>query len=169
MKTKLIALALLIGASLSAQPRGVEHRMEEKKEKIQAMKVAYITRELDLTVEESQSFWPVYNEMQDKEMQLREDQLETFKQLRKSETLSDKELEKALYDVADGHIAVEQLHRDYLPKFIKELGPQKTAKLLRAEKEFGRKVLEEMRGQHPAERRPGGPMGEHPAPPARPM
>jgi len=35
---------------------------EKKFQRIEAIKIAYITRELDLTPDESQKFWPIYNE-----------------------------------------------------------------------------------------------------------
>ena len=46
-----------------------EHRSKE--ERIQALKVAFITEELDLTPEQSQGFWPLYNELQGKLRQLK--------------------------------------------------------------------------------------------------
>jgi Spy/CpxP family protein refolding chaperone len=35
--------------------------MEHKKEMVQAMKTGFITKELDLSPEEAQKFWPIYN------------------------------------------------------------------------------------------------------------
>ena len=37
-----------------------------KRERIEALRVAFITQKLNLTPDESQKFWPVYNEYQDK-------------------------------------------------------------------------------------------------------
>ena len=37
---------------------GDRAELEKKKEKIEAIKVAYLTEELELTVAESQAFWP---------------------------------------------------------------------------------------------------------------
>ena len=56
MKKIILFLILVIGVSYfcSAQPaRG---------EKLEAIKVAYITKELNLTSSEAEKFWPVYNE-----------------------------------------------------------------------------------------------------------
>ena len=39
-----------------------------KKEKMEAMRVGFITQKLDLTSEEAQKFWPVYNEFQKKHL-----------------------------------------------------------------------------------------------------
>jgi hypothetical protein len=53
MKKLLLFLFVLVGFSFvaSAQPP-----------KVEAIKVAYITKELNLTSDEAQKFWPVYNE-----------------------------------------------------------------------------------------------------------
>jgi Skp family chaperone for outer membrane proteins len=55
MKKLLLFVAFVLGLSYfgSAQPRG---------EKLEAIKVAYITRELSLTSDEAQKFWPLYNQ-----------------------------------------------------------------------------------------------------------
>jgi len=56
--TLLSTLVLLILANgIHAQ-----NKMEKRKEKMEALKIAYITEELDLSQEEWQIFWPLYNE-----------------------------------------------------------------------------------------------------------
>ena len=44
---------------------------EKITEKVEAHKIAFITNELNLTPEESQKFWPIYNEYSAKERDLR--------------------------------------------------------------------------------------------------
>ena len=67
MKKTLVFGLLLSTAAGMAQPKmGDRAEIEKKKEKIEAIKVAYISEELELTVAESQAFWPVYNELQSK-------------------------------------------------------------------------------------------------------
>jgi len=39
------------------------------------------------------------------------------------------------------------LRKSYLEDFIDVIGAQKTAKLMRAEKEFGRRMMERMKGK----------------------
>ena len=158
MKKSLIFGLLLSAAAVVAQPKmGDRAELEKKKEKIEAIKVAYLTEELELTVAESQAFWPVYNERQNKEHELRELQRSGFKKLIGDEP-SEKEVEKMLYSFADTQIAIEELRKSYLEDFIDVIGAKKTAKLLRAEKEFGRRMMERMQGKdRPRDkgRRPG--------------
>ena len=164
MKKTLIFGLLLSAAAVTAQPNmGDRADLEKKKEKIEAIKVAYLTEELELTVAESQAFWPVYNELREKEHALREQQRSGLQKL-SGEEPSENEVEKMLYSFADTHIAIEELRKSYLDDFIDVIGAKKTAKLLRAEKEFGRKMMERMRGKdRPRDRGHGpGPDGGRP-------
>ena len=129
-----------------AQPKGRPGDFEEKREKIEAIKVAFITEQIDLTVEESQSFWPVYNEMSDKEHDLRKAQSDAFGGLKDFENTSDKQVEKAIMELADLSVDIQELRKSYLPKFIDIIGAKKTAKLMKAEKEFGKRLMERMKG-----------------------
>ncbi|HCP41139.1 MAG TPA: hypothetical protein DIT65_05025, partial [Cryomorphaceae bacterium] len=78
--------------------------------------------------------------------ELREIQRTGFKKLSSNEK-SEKEVEKILYSFADTQIAIEQLRKSYLDDFIDVIGAKKTAKLMRAEKEFGRRMMERMKGK----------------------
>src|SRR6056300_591448 len=99
MKKHIVALFLFTSLAAFAQPEGRFEDMEAKREKIEAIKVGFITQELDLRVEESQAFWPIYNEMSDKEFALRKSQKETLIGLKDFENASDKEVEKAIMEL----------------------------------------------------------------------
>ena len=53
----LVAVFCLAGLSAHAQLRPQENWME----KIQTVKIAFLTNEIGLTPTEAQSFWPIYN------------------------------------------------------------------------------------------------------------
>ena len=60
-----LAACLLLAGALFAQPQGNKPSEEQRKkefERIQSEKIAFITQELDLSPEEAQVFWPVYNQ-----------------------------------------------------------------------------------------------------------
>jgi hypothetical protein len=122
-----------------------EHRSKE--ERIQALKVAFITEELNLTPEQSQGFWPLYNEFQGK---LRELKKSRIKRLNLDE-MSDAELEVLL----EGHLAVEEkkiaLHRSYTEQFKKVITIRQVVKLTQSEHRFRKELLRRSK-----ERREGG-------------
>ena len=58
-----IGIFLLICSATQAQQE--EQLGERAGEKLQAMEVAYLTRELNLSPEDAQKFWPVFNKYRD--------------------------------------------------------------------------------------------------------
>jgi len=157
MKNRILTLLMLTSMVAVAQPEGKPGDFEAKRDKIEAIKVAFITEQIDLTVEESQSFWPVYNEMSDEEHALRKAQRDAFVDLKDFDNASDKEVEKAIMELADLSVEIEELRKNYLPKFIDIIGAKKTAKLMKAEKEFGKRLMERMKGgDRPDREGPGG-------------
>lgn len=57
----ILGLALLISFVSYGQNRNYK-RIGSIEDKVEARRIAYLTTELELTVEESQKFWPLYNE-----------------------------------------------------------------------------------------------------------
>mgnify|MGYP003531372575 FL=1 len=58
------ALAILISILIVFPMAGQSQKKQDEKpfrEKVEATKVAYFTKKLNLTPEEAQVFWPVYN------------------------------------------------------------------------------------------------------------
>ena len=62
MKSALLSLFLLVYtcAISFAQPPEDDNN-KEKREQIQAQKIAFISTQLELTPDEAQKFWPIYN------------------------------------------------------------------------------------------------------------
>jgi len=64
MRTLIFALFISILFFQSLQLNAQRDR--NRHEQIQAMKIAYITERLDLSSEEAEKFWPIYNDYNDK-------------------------------------------------------------------------------------------------------
>lgn len=149
---KIIVLALiscLSIAMISAQPnhRGKKHKGEptpEMREKMEAYRVAFYTEKLDLTVEEAQQFWPIFNE---REKRLRT--LKKEKRKKKKETDLDQLTDAEMQVMIDSHFDFKQqeldIQREYAAKFAKVLPMRKILKLHHVEHEFRRKILKEYR------------------------
>lgn len=162
LKKQFTLLAVLVTFAAGAQPERGSRAAQ--RERIESAKIAYLTNALELSVEESQKFWPVYNEMQSKEMELREGTRENMETLSNmDENTSEKTIEKTLLDLGQAHIAIEQLHLDYLDDFIAVIGARKTAQFMRAEREFGRKIMEGMQRDGRGMQRPDGRRPDHDA------
>lgn len=124
--------------------------MAQKREMVEAMKTGFFTKELNLTPEEAQKFWPVYN-MYDKEMkELQKAHREKMKSAKENmETMSDKDAEV----LVDNFIVQEQKELDikkkYHGEFKKILPIKKVGKLYHAEDKFKKELLEKMKEQRP--------------------
>ena len=90
------------------------------REKIQALKVAFITQKLHLTPSEAEKFWPVYNQYENEITQLRANKRDG--------------------DVLDNEEKLLDIRKKYKPSFEKILGPERLNDLYNAERDF-RKVL----------------------------
>lgn len=87
-----------------------------KAERIQALKIAFITKKLDLTANEAQRFWPVYN--------------------RYENDIKEAVGENKNGDVIDNEEKVLNIKKRYRPEFIKVVGQPKANNLFNSEREF---------------------------------
>lgn len=116
------------------------------REQIKSLKVAYITEQLDLSVKEAQQFWPVYNAYEEGMETLRRQERKLLGDLKNSfDQLSEKEGETALNTLSK--IAQDKL--DIKERLISQLksvvSSKKILKLLKAEEDFKRSLLEKIR------------------------
>jgi hypothetical protein len=145
MKKFILIFALMAGTSYFsfAQP-GPGNR--PGKEKVDAMKIGFITDYLNLTSEEAKEFWPVYNKYQDEIEQLRKSRRNNLMNDRTDvENMSDAELEKLVDSEIIFHQSELDIQKKYHPQFKKVLPMIKVAKLYRAEESFKKKLLEMIR------------------------
>ena len=144
MKLRYITLSLMMlfaTASLIAQPR-------EGKERLQSAKIAFITSKLDLSPNEAQVFWPVYNEYQEKERLVREEIRNTVFMSREHDySLSDKEYEKLISDALATKQKQLDLESEYMNRLLTVISPRKVAILMKSEREFGMRLLRSLNGR----------------------
>jgi Spy/CpxP family protein refolding chaperone len=147
-----MAIIMALCANTFAQP---EKHHEARRDEMQAKKVAFIATELELTTDEAQKFWPVFNEYQAELDKIRKEQMENFKPLmeaRKSGTsLSESELDKLMNNRFVNHGKMLEVEKKYYDRFKKVLPMEKVARYYAAEERFKVEMLREMRD------RPQGP------------
>jgi len=116
---------------------------------IESQKIAFITSELDLTPQESQNFWPLYNAYQSELQKLR--QSEKSAKLKKADnTLSEEELIAAIKQEFVKERQKIDLDEKYFELYKTALPVEKVVSFYKAEQDFKRellKVLKERRDQ----------------------
>ena len=140
----LLILVLLSYSSLQAQDKS-EHR-----ERIKALKVAYITQQLNMNSEVAQKFWPVYNqyEVKKRELHKRENvDWETIGTI--TEDRAEAMLKEYLVIEKEEYAIKKQLFTD-LKKF---LTAREIIKLHELEAEFHQKLIKEYRDRMKGEKK----------------
>ncbi|ULC58880.1 sensor of ECF-type sigma factor [Flaviramulus sp. BrNp1-15] len=136
MKKFIIPLLLLISINTFSQ---------SKKDRIKALKVAFLTERLELTQEEAQQFWPVYNAYDDITREIKHEELKNIRREIKDNiaTLSDERSSELLSKIAS---AQERLHDEEVKlnsKLKKIISPKKIIQLKVAEEDFKHKLFEQ--------------------------
>lgn len=103
------------------------------KERMEAQRAAFITQRLNLTPEEAQQFWPVYNQLTEKVQQVRNAEKDEKKPL---DEMTDAEAEKMITTSFDKETRELELKKEYFQKLKKIISIKKIAKLYRVEREF---------------------------------
>jgi len=107
------------------------------KEKIEAEKIAFITKKMDLTPQESQSFWPVYNQYRKELEATRQDKKDLLHDAKKNyDKMTDAEIEKAILESFQMEQHELDLKKKYYSKFKKAISSRKIVKLYRAERQW---------------------------------
>ena len=119
---KKIILLILLCAGVVTQTLAQNDRQDATR--LQAYKIAFLTRKLNLTTEEAQKFWPIYNKY---EAELRAARMERA---------GKKEIET--------EEKILNIRKKYNGEFEKALPREKVDQLFKSEREFGNMVQREM-------------------------
>lgn len=148
------AVFALFSFSASAQPK----EKFDWQERMMSEKIAFITAELELTPEEAQVFWPVYNQVAKEKMDSHKTMVESYFALRKAldeGKASDKEIDQLLEAYLAAKKANKDMDNDEAARFRKVLSGKKVAKLYVAEEKFRRQLIRHAKGR-PEGAGPGG-------------
>lgn len=125
MKQAVLILVLFLG-SFSFVKAQEQH--EQRAEKIQALKIAFITQKLELTTEEAQRFWPVYNRY---EAEIRQMMMDN----------------RGGGDAIDTEEKLLNIKKKYKSEFIKVIGQAKTNILFNSEREFRGVLMRQLKNK----------------------
>ncbi|MGI9551474.1 MAG: hypothetical protein ACR2MT_09760 [Aurantibacter sp.] len=122
------------------------------RDKIKSLKIAFITERLSLSSNEAEAFWPIYNEHEGNiEAIKRKERREIRGRLMDFDQLSEKEANNLLSDLIALEGEKHQLNVAFMERMSKAISAKKTFLLIKAEEDFKKRLLKEMRN-----RRKGG-------------
>lgn len=135
---RLLILLLLISASSWAQ--------NGRDDRIRAYKTAFITDKLELTSEEAEKFWPVYNKYQDQIEAIRKEERSVISsKVRDLDNLTDDEANLLIDKGMEYSARRVELQSQMVDELRTVISPKKVIKLRRVEESFKREMLKRFR------------------------
>ena len=125
MKKYILILLVILGSFPRIKAQDGD---DTKAERIQALKIAFITQKLNLSSDEAQKFWPIYNQYTDEIKGVESDT--------KNPNVLDRE--QKLLDI----------RKKYLNSFEKVIGPQRVNKLFNAERDFRSILIQRLQNRN---------------------
>jgi hypothetical protein len=147
MKLLNLVFALLLFSTFSTFAQS--EKMKEKREQIKAMKVAFITTELDLNSAEAEKFWPIYNTFEEKEFELKHLKMRSFiKRYRDGkDKMTEKEANLLLSQMETNEEKFYLLRKKFILNLKGIIPASKIIKLKKSEEDFNRKLLLQYRNR----------------------
>ncbi len=139
----IVALLMITAGKAQNTPR----------EKLDAYRVGFFTKKMNLSSEEAEKFWPAYNEYQKKKNELQREKIMLVRDFNQNESaLSDKELT----EIGDNLIATFSKENELAQEFHKKLrdllSPDKVIRYYQAENQWKAQLLNELQENRPAQR-----------------
>lgn len=145
MNKKIFTILLLLLSLMTFAQQGMEKRVE----RIKALRVAFISDKLDLTTEEAQKFWPIFNQFDDKHFELQRQKKQLMQKLRpeNTATLSEKETAKLMEQDEQLETDIQNNRRQLVKNLQGVIPNQKILMLKQLDIEFKSKLLQQMKNR----------------------
>ncbi len=150
MRTTLFAVLILFCSLQLLAQRHMDPKMIEA---IKSKKVAFLTEQVELTSQEGQKFWPVYNELEKARLDLMDRKRDLEESTEDKSVNSEDAYRKLAGEMVGVHMKEAKLAEEYNAKFLSILPAEKVVKLYRSERKFRSFLMQEMRkndGERPA-------------------
>jgi len=146
IKVFVILLILFFTTDSFAQVKGEKKKFRDKmRQKIEVQKIAFITNKVDLTPEEAQSFWPLYNEYEIKRKSIQKELVDRPPPPPEIVSeMTDKEAEQIIQDRFLQAQGMLDLKIEFYEKIKDVISVKKILILFETEKEFKRILFEKI-------------------------
>lgn len=128
---------------------GQNERKYPTREEIQSQKIAFFTQELDLTPDEAQKFWPVYNTNYKKAETIRKEINQTLKKvneiLKTNPSTPESEIEELMEKYFNALEEEDKIYADTYKELCKVIPIKKAAKTFTLEERFRVLLIRQLR------------------------
>jgi len=125
---------------------------ESAREKIENAKIALITKRLDLSPEQAEKFWPIYNEYSRKHQKIREE-FSKAKINHDPKTASEEENQRLLQLGMKVKERALELEKEYSNRMLKIISNRQLMSLRKAESDFKKMLLNRLRKRQQMQQR----------------
>ena len=138
---KIITLLLLLICTIS-----FAQGFEKRAERVKALRVAFISNKLDLTSQEAEKFWPIFNKFSDSQMDLHKQKRQLMLKLKPENTvgMSDSATLKLLNESENIDADLENQKRQFVKDLQGVIPAQKILLLKKTEEEFKSTLLKKL-------------------------
>ncbi|WP_224744151.1 hypothetical protein [Pontibacter aquaedesilientis] len=117
-------------------------RSQDRRENVEAAKVAFLTDKMGLTTEQSQKFWPIYNEYENKRRELVKSYRSGYRE--DVDQLSEQEAKARLDGMFNTRERELELEKEYVSRYQRVITSNQIIKLYRSEREFTKLLLKKL-------------------------
>lgn len=135
---KTITLLLLIISTF-----GFAQNTDKRLVRIKNLRIAYISNKLDLTTQEAEKFWPIFNKFDDRNVELQRQKRQLM--LRMKLDKSDKETIKLLDESETIETDLQVNRRQFVKDLQGVISPQKILLLKKIEEDFKNTLLKQFK------------------------
>jgi len=133
---------------LCMQARAQDNDNPALRDKIRSAEVAYLAQQLDLTPEEAQKFWPIYNNYTREVEQLIIERRRSRQQDKKDDAAARQALDKEM-DIEQKMLDVR---KRYNQEFLKALPARKASNVFKVEREFRGQLIRQLKERNAVNR-----------------
>lgn len=123
---------------------------QERNENVEAAKVAYITDKVELTADQAQRFWPIYNEYEAKRRDLMRNYRSGYR--KNLDDMSEQEAKARIDEMFDTKEKELALEKEYAARYERVITTKQLIKLYRAERDFTKLLLKKLDASRTANR-----------------
>ncbi len=151
MKIKRLLFTVMVvitagAAGMNAQGQGYgQGAMQGDTEKLTAYKIAFFTKNLDLTPGEAEKFWPLYNDYSSRKSKLQADRLSLMRYTARNQpNMSESEISSAADKLMQSFSDESELVVTFNESMKKVLPPAKIIRLYHVENQYKQQLLREL-------------------------
>ncbi|MDY6206989.1 MAG: hypothetical protein SPI30_09665 [Prevotella sp.] len=134
---KVLVISMLLFCFLSS---GAQHRRKFDHQRFKAEMKQYIIQEVELTPKEQAAFFPLFEEMHNRQRVC----FDKMREYKKKEPQDEKSCMEIIRKIDDLELEQKKIQKEYHSRFLKVISAKKLFSVLKAERRFHRQIFKQI-------------------------